>query len=275
MTRELQSTLEGSGIESPALRNLIACMAHVIRIALGAFLCSLGVKGRTKSWEAHECDQQFGENESNDIGKSERFRKEGNAGINKVSAMSPGLAEIIEKVYISTYFESPETDPYTADNASYIDYTDTWSSKWVDWLSKSQRMYRGTTYCGCEDIMEFDTGVVSACLPITRIEPPVSQKSKILWLLATLNNTGWVEYRQVHHGSVEAILVLDGVDVEKTYGDSVLCCHIEQRILRWYGWRYVSFGPAEDSMEGRLILRCEVCAPEAVQIVYWSYSYDG
>jgi len=101
MTRELQSTLEASGIEWPALRNHIPCLAHVIQLALGAFMSSLGVKGRTKSWEAHQCDQQFGENESLDIGKSQRLRKEGNARINKVSAMRPGLAKIIEKVRIS------------------------------------------------------------------------------------------------------------------------------------------------------------------------------
>jgi hypothetical protein len=76
-------------------------MAHVIQLALGAFRSSLGVKGRTKSWKAHEDAQQFGENESIDIRKSQRLRKEGNAIINKVSAMRPGLAKITEKVRIS------------------------------------------------------------------------------------------------------------------------------------------------------------------------------
>jgi hypothetical protein len=75
-------------------------MAHVIQLALGAFMSSLGVKGRTKSWEAHEWDQHFGENEHIDIGNSQRLRKEGNARINKVSAMGPGLPKIIEKVRI-------------------------------------------------------------------------------------------------------------------------------------------------------------------------------
>jgi len=101
MTRELQSTLEASGIEWPALRSRIPCMAHVIQLAFGKFMSCLGVKGHTKSWEAHERDQQFGENESIDIGKSQRLRKEGNARINKVSAMKPGLAKIIEKVCFS------------------------------------------------------------------------------------------------------------------------------------------------------------------------------
>ena len=76
-------------------------MAHVIQLALSAFINSLGVKGRTKSWEAYEHDRQFGENESIDIGNSQRLRKEGNPRINKLSAMRPGLAKIIEKVRIS------------------------------------------------------------------------------------------------------------------------------------------------------------------------------
>jgi len=91
-------------------------------------MSSLSVTGRTKSWEAHERDQQFGENESIDIGKSQRLRKEGNARINKVSAMKPGLAKIIENICISWYFESPEIDLHIAVNAYCIDYADTWSS---------------------------------------------------------------------------------------------------------------------------------------------------
>ena len=101
MTHEQQSTLEASAIPWPALWNRIPCMAHIIQRALGAFMSSLGVKGRTKSWEAHECDQRFGENESTDDGKSQRVRKEGNARIIKVLAMESGLANIIEKVRIS------------------------------------------------------------------------------------------------------------------------------------------------------------------------------
>jgi len=62
-------------------------MAHIILPALGAFMSSLGVKCLTKFWEAHERDQQFGENESLDIGKSQSVQKEGNARIDEVSAM--------------------------------------------------------------------------------------------------------------------------------------------------------------------------------------------
>jgi len=91
-------------------------------------MTSLGVRGRTESWEAHERDYQFGETASTDIGKSQRLRKDGNARINKLSAMRPGLAKIIEKVSISRYFESSETDLHTAENTCCIDYADTWSS---------------------------------------------------------------------------------------------------------------------------------------------------
>jgi len=73
ITKELQSTLDASGILWPAMRNHLPSIAHVIQLALGAFPSSLGVKGLTTSWEAHERDQQFGENESTDIGKSQRL----------------------------------------------------------------------------------------------------------------------------------------------------------------------------------------------------------
>jgi len=76
-------------------------MAHGIQLALCAFLNSLGVNGRTKSWEAHQRDQQFAVNGSIEIAKSQTRQKEGNFRINTVSAMRPGLAKIIEKVRIS------------------------------------------------------------------------------------------------------------------------------------------------------------------------------
>jgi hypothetical protein len=101
MIHKLQSTLKASGIEWPALRNHIPCMAHVIRLAFSAFMSCFGVKGHTKSWEAHDRDQHFGENECIEVGKVQRLRKEGNVRINKVSAVRPGLAKIFEKVHIS------------------------------------------------------------------------------------------------------------------------------------------------------------------------------
>ena len=104
-------------------------MAHIIQLALGAFMSSMGVKGRTNSWEAHEHDQQFGKNESFEIGNSQRLRREGNARITKVSAMRPGLVKIIEKVNISRYFESPQTDLHIEGNACCVDSGDTWLLK--------------------------------------------------------------------------------------------------------------------------------------------------
>jgi len=88
-----------------------------MQLAVGVFMSSLGVKGVTKCWEAHECDRHFGVNQSIDNWKSQRLRQEGNARINKVSAMRPGLAKIIVKVRISRYFQCPETDFQIAENA--------------------------------------------------------------------------------------------------------------------------------------------------------------
>ena len=107
-------------------------MAHVIQLAFGAFMSTLGVKDHTKSWEAQARDQHFGENERIDIWKTQRLRKQGNARINKVLAMKAALGKIIEKVHISRYFESHEIDLHIAENACSIDYADTWSSKQCD-----------------------------------------------------------------------------------------------------------------------------------------------
>jgi len=171
MPCQMPSTLEESAIKWPTLRNHIPCRAHVIRLALGAFMSSLGVKGRTKYWEAHVCDQQFGETESIDIGKSQGLRKEGNARIDYVLAIRPGLAKTIEKVHISRYFESPETDHHTVRNTCCIDCTDTWLSKWVHWLSKSQIPHCSTTDNGGEDMLELDSRDAWASWQITRIPP--------------------------------------------------------------------------------------------------------
>jgi len=129
ITRELQSSLEASGIDWPALMYLFRCMAHIIQPASGAVMSSPGVKGCNESWEAHQCDHQFGENESVHIWKSQRLQRETNARINKVSAMKPGLAKIIGKVRISRYFQSAETDQYMENNACCIEYSNTWSFK--------------------------------------------------------------------------------------------------------------------------------------------------
>jgi len=169
MTRQRHWTLEDSGIEWPPLSNHIPCMAHVIELALGAFMSSLGVKGRTKSWEAHECNKQFGKNQSMDNGKSHRLREEGNTRINKVSAMRLCFAKIIGKVCTSWYFECPETDGHKAQNAWCIDYANTWSSKWVHWLSTCQILHHSTTVYGYEDTLQLNIWVTWASIPITRI----------------------------------------------------------------------------------------------------------
>ena len=217
ITHELQSTLEASWIEWATLRNHIRCMVHVIQLALGAFMSSLGVKGRTKSWDAHERDQQFGENESIDIGKTLRLRKEGNARINEVLAMRPGLAKIIEKVRISWDFESPETDLHIAENACSINCADNWSPKRVHWLSESEGPHCSTSDYGHEDTLQHYSGVARMYLPVTGIYTPVASKSKIRRIPATIHISGWMDDCQECHGSIEAISILDPLDVNEAY----------------------------------------------------------
>jgi len=193
MTFKLQWTLEDSGIQWAVLKYHITCMAHVKRLALCAFMSSLGENGHTKSSKAHECDQQFRENESKDIGNSQRLRKEGNAGINKVSAMTPGSGKIIEKLSISTCFESPETDLHIGENACTKDYPDTWLSKRVHWVSQCQGQHCGPSYYRWEDTLGPDTGVAWACLLINTIHLWAAPQSKNQRLPATVHNTGWMD----------------------------------------------------------------------------------
>jgi len=242
MTLELQSTLEVSVIQWSALRNNIPCMAHVIQLVLGAFLRSLGVKGHIKSLEAHECNQQFGENEGINIGKSQRLRKESNARIDQVTAMKPGFANIMKKVRISWYFANPEFDLHIAENACWIDYADTWASKRVHRHSKTESLLRSSTDYGREDMWELNTAVAQVGIPITAIHTRVSPKSTILWLPAPFHNSRWVDSCEVCHGSIEAILILDPVDVEEAYSYISSCDHSVQWHVQSYGWREVSFG---------------------------------
>jgi len=195
VARELQLTLESFGIRWPAMGSHIPCIAYVIWLTLGEFMSSLAVNGCTKCWEAHEHNQQLGEIYSPDIAKSQRLCKEGNARINTVSAIRPGFAKIFEKVCIPSHFERPETDLHIAENAQSIDYTDTWSTKRVHWLSKSQTMNCNTIYSWCESTVEFNSGVPWTILPITRIHLQVAQESKIQPFLATVHNTGWMEHQ--------------------------------------------------------------------------------
>jgi len=240
MTGEAQSTLEASGIEWPAFRNHIPCMAHVIQLALGAFMSSLCVTSRTKSWEAHERDQQFGENASIDIRKSHRLQTEGNARINKMLAMRPGLAKIIEKECISRYVEHPETDYHIAESAWGIDYADTWSSKRVHLLPNSPCTNLSTTNYGCENMVEFDTGVAWVSVQITRHRPWVAPESHNQLLLATLHYSGQIDHCQAGDGSFEAIPILDPVDVEEAYGHITSCYRSLQWHVQSHGWRYAS-----------------------------------
>jgi len=175
MTQELLSTLEATRIECPPLRHYMPGIMYVIQIALGGFVICLSVTDRTMSWEAHEHDQQFGENETTDIGKCQRLQKERNARMNKGLAMRPGVSKVILKVQISRYFDSPETDLEMAANACCVDVSDTWSSKLVHWAWTTTSQKCTTTYDRCEHIPEFHCGVTLTNLPIVTFHPKVAQ----------------------------------------------------------------------------------------------------
>jgi len=227
-----------------------------------------GVKGRTKSCETHVHDQPFGRNETIDIWQSQWVRKEGNASINKVSTMTPGLAKIFEKVCSSRNFESPETDFLTAVNACCIDFTDTGSLKHVHWLSQCQSTNCSTTYYGWGNIVEVNTVVAGVSRLITGIDLRLAHEYRIQWLPATIHNAGRMDHRQVRNASFKAIPLLGSVDVEMAYSYSESCWHFPQWHVRSYGRWYVSVSQEEDSMEGRLILGHEVGMTEVVQILY-------
>jgi len=103
-------------------------MLNVIQLALGVLMSSLGVEGHTRSCEWCERDQQDGGHECANIGMSKTVWEEGNARLNKLSAMRPSHAKLIHNVHITTRFERPETDLDVAKSACWIYYEDTWLS---------------------------------------------------------------------------------------------------------------------------------------------------
>jgi hypothetical protein len=147
--------------------------------------------------------------------------------------------------------------------------------EWVHLVSKSQSPHRSTTYHGCKDKLTLDTRVHWASPPITTIDLWVAPKSKIQWLPATLNNTELMDYCQVRHGSLMAILILDARDIKVAYGHIACCYHSPQWYVRLYGLRYVRLGYNEAWMEGLLVLRCAASVSEAVPIICWSDSNVG
>ena len=184
------------------------------------------------------------------------------------------LANIIEKVPTSCYFESPETDLHIAENACGIDYTHTWSPKRVHWLSKSQILHCSTSDHGCEDTLELNTGIARVRLLIRGIHTRVAPESRIHWLPATFHNSKWMDQCEVCDGSIETISISDPVDIVEAYSHIPSCYHCVQWHVRLYGRCDVSISLEEDPIEGGLVLHCEVSSTEAVQILRWSDSND-
>jgi hypothetical protein len=124
-------------------------------------------------------------------------------------------------------------------------------------------------------MLELYSGVAQVRLPLTWIHPRVALEPKAHWISATIHNSGWMDDCQVCHGSIEAISILDTLDVEEAYSHIASCYHSVQWSVQSHGWRDASFRQDEDCMEGRLVLRCEVSLTEALQILRQSDSNDG
>ena len=91
MVKELQASLKAMEVEWSAAQNHIPCMAHVIQLALSAFIQSLGVKGRSKSWEDGVCDSLMEDRKG-------KKAKAGSVRVKKIVDMPAGFFKIIEKV---------------------------------------------------------------------------------------------------------------------------------------------------------------------------------
>ena len=78
-------------------------MLYVIQLYLVELMSNLGVKGRTKLWQANEHDKQFEENESAALAKSQKLQKAGNTSISKMVVMKIQLSEIFEEIVTVCY----------------------------------------------------------------------------------------------------------------------------------------------------------------------------
>jgi len=229
-------------------------MASIIRLALGAFISRHRGKCLTKCLEAHEHNQQFGENACIDIGKSQRLRKEGNARINKVLTIRWDLAKLIEKLHIAKSYGYAVTGLHIEENDYWIDYTYTNLSERDHWLSTSQSMSWSAINYECESPVHFDTGVAWVYSPLISIHSQGAQESNTLSIPVT-HHYGWlIDHCQVPCWSFQFALRLDPVEVEKAYGDSPSTVSQVQGHVWSSGWPCVSFNSAEYSLGERLIL---------------------
>jgi hypothetical protein len=100
-------------------------------------------------------------------------------------------------------------------------------------------------------------------------------KIQIQWLPAPIHNSRWMDKCEVCHWSIEAILILDTVDVRVAF--SYIASHYTsaESHVQSYGWCDTRFDKDQDSLERRLDIHCEFSSTEAAQILRWSDCNDG
>ena len=74
------------------------CMAHLIQLALGGFMNTLGVKGHQQSWEDTERKKIIADRER------ESKRRIGGARVERVALLKCGFNKIVEKVFLMIKF---------------------------------------------------------------------------------------------------------------------------------------------------------------------------
>jgi len=191
-----------------------------------------------------------------------------------VSTQLPSIS-VRSRTLVYAPLQSPETDLHIAQNACHIGYANTWSLKRVHWLSKCHGPHRSTSNYGGEDTLGHKTGAARVRLQCMAMHTQVAPKSNIQWLLSPFHDSRWMDHCEVCQGSIEAISILNSAHSKDAYSHNASHHRSIQWHVRSHGWCDASLGQEEDSMEGRLVLRCEVSSTEDVQIVRWSDSNNG
>jgi len=102
------------------------------------------------------------------------------------------------------------------------------------------------------------------------LHTPVAWLSIIQRFPAKFNDWRCRDHCELCDGSIEAISILDAVDIEEVYSYIASWYHSAHSHVRSLRWSNALFGEKERSIIGRLVLRCEVSSTEAVQWLHWS-----
>jgi len=116
-------------------------------------------------------------------------------------------------------------------------------------------------------MLDLHTAAGEESLTSRQIHTRVASTLKIRSIPATLHNSGRMDNCQLCHGGIEAISILDQLDVKEAYTYVASRYHSVHCHVGSDGSRTVIFGQEKNSMLGRLVIQCEVSSMEAAQIL--------